>query len=167
MKKMKRLLVFVLAGVLALAMLTACGGMTVGQKFEKEYIDRINTLRGDDPVANDTELRAKALELLKSVEIDEKGMVATASATKKEPAGENSQIIAVVLSEDPETDTQEKVVAYEITSEKLEKVLEKLDLKDEKIINGIKTMKRIGVVPMERNGKLYGAAAAEYPNKTE
>ena len=69
MKKMKRLVAVLLAGVMVLAMLTACGGgsgsgtSTVGEEFENKYIAAINTLRGEkaEKLENDTDLRDRAL----------------------------------------------------------------------------------------------------------
>ena len=69
MKMFKRFAAAFLAGVMALAMLTACGGgsgsgaSTIGEKFENKYIAAINTLRGEnaEKLENDTDLRNKAL----------------------------------------------------------------------------------------------------------
>ena len=53
MKMFKRFAAALLAGVMVLAMLTACGGgsgsgtSTIGEEFENKYIAAINTLRGE------------------------------------------------------------------------------------------------------------------------
>ena len=69
MKMFKRFAAALLAGVMVLAMLTACGGgsgsgtSTIGEEFENKYIAAINTLRGEkaEKLENDTDLRDKAL----------------------------------------------------------------------------------------------------------
>ena len=54
MKMFKRFAAALLAGVMVLAMLTACGGgsgsgaSTIGEEFENKYIAAINTLRGEN-----------------------------------------------------------------------------------------------------------------------
>ena len=78
MKMFKRFAAALLAGVMVLAMLTACGGgagsgaSTIGEKFENKYIAAINTLRGEnaEKLENDTDLRNKALAQLQKIKDD-------------------------------------------------------------------------------------------------
>ena len=78
MKMFKRFAAALLAGVMVLAMLTACGGgsgsgtSTIGEEFENKYIAAINTLRGEnaEKLKNDTDLRNKALAQLQKIKED-------------------------------------------------------------------------------------------------
>ena len=86
MKMFKRFAAALLAGVMVLAMLTACGGgsgsgtSTIGEEFENKFIAAINTLRGENAgnLENDTDLRNKALAQL--AKIKEDGTIAAPDA---------------------------------------------------------------------------------------
>ena len=73
MKQLKRFLALVLVGVLALTVLTGCGGNgNFGAEAEKEILSAVNSLRTEEnaPLTNDSELKAKCEDALKYVNAD-------------------------------------------------------------------------------------------------
>lgn len=73
MKQLKRFLALVLVGVLALTVLTGCGGnANFGAEVEKEMLAAVNSLRTEEnaPLTNDSELKAKCTDALKYVNAD-------------------------------------------------------------------------------------------------
>ena len=73
MKQLKRFLALVLVGVLALTVLTGCGGnANFGAEVEKEMLAAVNSLRTEEnaPLTNDSELKAKCADALKYVNAD-------------------------------------------------------------------------------------------------
>ena len=73
MKQLKRFLALVLVGVLALTVLTGCGGNgNFGAEAEKEILSAVNSLRTEEnaPLTNDSELKAKCADALKYVNAD-------------------------------------------------------------------------------------------------
>ena len=100
MKKFKRLVALVLAGVLALGLLTACGTSTnkFGEEAEKRMIAGINSVRSENsvPLTNDSELRTKCANALKS--IDSNGTIALKDTVLSEvKSGNNTRIITVIM----------------------------------------------------------------------
>lgn len=73
MKQLKRFLALVLVGVLALTVLTGCGGNgKFGAEVEKEILSAVNSLRTEEnaPLTNDGELKAKCADALNYVNAD-------------------------------------------------------------------------------------------------
>ncbi len=73
MKQLKRFLALVLVGVLALTVLTGCGGnANFGAEVEKEMLAAVNSLRTEEnaPLTNDSKLKAKCTDALKYVNAD-------------------------------------------------------------------------------------------------
>ena len=69
MKKMKRFVAVLLAGIMVLAMLTACGGglstpTSDVEKAEALYMDAFNTALGTNYENNNTELKDQAKQVL-------------------------------------------------------------------------------------------------------
>ena len=118
MKKMKRLVAVLLAGVMVLAMLTACGGGSSTptsdvDKAEALYMDAYNTALGAD-YKNDAELKNQAKQFLEenlnadgTLKIDGKMTV-----TKKD--GNSVYTVVTILAQQGS-----KNVPYGITSEEL------------------------------------------------
>ena len=76
MKKMKRLVAVLLASVMALVMLTACGGeapQSLGQRAEKVLMDSLNKTYNTN-YENDADLKNKVTAVLNK--IDENGVIA-------------------------------------------------------------------------------------------
>lgn len=79
MKMFKRFAAALLAGVMVLAMLTACGGnggggASLGEQLENAMVDQMNSVRseGSKKLTNDPTLRAQALAVLNKATADGK-----------------------------------------------------------------------------------------------
>lgn len=151
MKKMKRLVAVLLAGIMVLAMLTACGGGSFTptsdvEKAEALYMDAYNTALGAD-YKNDAELKNQAKQFLEenlnadgTLKIDGKMTV-----TKKD--GKVWTTVTILGS---------KNVPYGITSEELankDKVIVNVDDTTKKITTGL----AVGAV--KKGDKIYVAIA--------
>lgn len=100
MKQLKRFLALVLVGVLALTVLTGCGGnANFGAEVEKEMLAAVNSLRTEEnaPLTNDSELKAKCVDALKYVNAD--GTIPLGKARQQEenrsPDGKTRTIVAI------------------------------------------------------------------------
>ena len=148
MKMFKRFAAALLAGVMVLAMLTACGGgagsgaSTIGEKFENKYIAAINTLRGEnaEKLENDTDLRNKALAQLQKIKDD--GTIAAIDA--------NTSIVT------PNADGKS---VTEITAESLDEIT--TDSAGADVVEALRALKKIGIATKVINGKTYAAIAME------
>ena len=79
MKMFKRFAAALLAGVMVLAMLAACGGnggggASLGEQLENAMVDQMNNVRseGSEKLTNDPTLRAQALAVLNKATADGK-----------------------------------------------------------------------------------------------
>ena len=160
MKMFKRFAAALLVGVMALAMLTACGERTskIGKEFEDAALAAINTARGADAEAlkNDEELRDKALGQLSYVKGD--GTIA------KENAG-----VVTVLAKDETKNTVKLLVISVLTENNKGDVLKAKEINADvlKQVSGglnnetAKTFQKVGIATKVVNGKTYTAAAFE------
>lgn len=170
MKMFKRFAAALLAGVMVLAMLTACGGgagsgtSTIGEEFENKYIAAINTLRGENAgnLENDTDLRNKALAQL--AKIKEDGTIAAPDANTSivTPSADGKSVTVVMIS--VLTDNKGEVVdgvcqAKEITPESLGEITKGDATPD--VVKAVQAVKRIGIATKVINGKTYAAIALE------
>ena len=165
MKKMKRLVAVLLAGVMVLAMLTACGGAgtsEIGKKFEDEYLKTMNSIRTEKDLTNNIGMHNKALALLNY--IDEDGMIDMDKAEPR-PNVEVSKdgktvtvtILRVAVEKEP---VNRKYVAKEITPE----VIGEWNVPtnpDPGYIAMMNAVKKIGIATKVINGKTYAANAIE------
>ena len=170
MKMFKRFAAALLAGVMVLAMLTACGGgsgsgtSTIGEEFENKYIAAINTLRGEkaEKLENDTDLRNKALAQL--AKIKEDGTIAPTDAnTSSGTLGADGKSVTVVTI-NVLTDNKGEVVdgvcqAKEITPDSLGEITTEGAGKD--AAEALQALKRVGIATKVINGKTYAAIAIE------
>lgn len=165
MKKMKRLVAVLLAGVMVLAMLTACGGAgtsEIGKKFEDEYLKTMNSIRTEKDLTNNTGMRNKALALLNY--IDEDGMIDMDKAelqqdveVSKDGKTMTVTILRVAVEKEP---VNRKYVAKEITPE----VIGEWNVPtnpDPDYIAMMNAVKKIGIATKVINGKTYAANAIE------
>ena len=152
MKKMKRLVAVLLAGVMVLAMLTACGGGSSTptsdvDKAEALYMDAYNTALGAD-YKNDAELKNQAKQVL-DTNLNDDGTLKSDGkmtvTTKKD-----GKLLTVV------TILAQKNAPYGITSEELankDKVIVNVDDTTKKITTGL----AVGAV--KKGDKIYVAIA--------
>ena len=169
MKMFKRFAAALLAGVMVLAMLTACGGgsgsgtSTIGEEFENKYIAAINTLRGEkaEKLENDTDLRNKALAQLQKIKDDGTIAAIDANTSIVTPNADGKSVTAVVISVGTKGEPDKGVCqAKEITPESINKDIT-TDSSDAEIVKAARALKRVGIATRVINGKTYGAVAME------
>lgn len=158
MKKMKRLVAVLLAGIMVLAMLTACGcGSSTPtsdvEKAEALYMDAYNTALGAD-YKNDAELKNQAKQFLEE-NLDEAGTLkidGKMTVTKKD--GKVWTTVTILAQ------PGNKNVPYGITSEELANMLAN---KDNVIVNVDATTKQsatgLAVGAVKKGDKIYVAIA--------
>ena len=168
MKMFKRFAAALLAGVMVLAMLTACGGgsgsgtSTIGEEFENKYIAAINTLRGENAgnLENDTDLRNKALAQL--AKIKEDGTIAAPDANTSivTPSADGKSVTVVMISVGTKGEPDKGVCqAKEITAESLDEITP--DSAGADVVEAVQAVKRVGIATKVINGKTYAAIAIE------
>jgi hypothetical protein len=168
MKMFKRFAAALLAGVMVLAMLTACGGgsgsgtSTIGEEFENKYIAAINTLRGENAgnLENDTDLRNKALAQL--AKIKEDGTIAAPDANTSivTPSADGKSVTVVMISVGTKGEPDKGVCqAKEITAESLDEITP--DSAGSDVVEALRALKKIGIATKVINGKTYAAIAME------
>lgn len=154
MKKMKRLVAVLLAGIMALAMLTACGGGSSTptsdvDKAEALYMDAYNAALGTD-YKNDAELKKLAKTVLDE-NLNEDGALNSGkemTVTKKD--GKVWTVVTILAQQG------NKKVPYGITSEELankDKVIVNVDQTTKKVTTGL----AVGAV--KKGDKVYVAIA--------
>lgn len=159
MKKMKRLVAVLLAGVMVLAMLTACGGGSFTptsdvEKAEALYMDAFNTALGTN-YENDADLEKLAKQVLDD-SLNEDGTLKNGkemTVTKKD--GNSVYTVVTILAQQGS-----KNVPYGITSEEL---ANRLANKDKVIVNVDATTKKtatnLAVGAVKKGDKVYVAIA--------
>ena len=168
MKMFKRFAAALLAGVMVLAMLTACGGgsgsgtSTIGEEFENKYIAAINTLHGENAgnLENDTDLRNKALAQL--AKIKEDGTIAAPDANTSivTPSADGKSVTVVMISVGTKGEPDKGVCqAKEITAESLDEITP--DSAGADVVEALRALKKIGIATKVINGKTYAAIAME------
>ena len=148
MKMFKRFAAALLVGVMALAMLTACGERTskIGKEFEDKYVAALNTLRGEgaEALKNDEALRDKALGQLCYVKGD---------GTIADP--EKNAIVTTVL-EGSESDPVKIQLVVVLALKNINSTTSGTNA--QKIA---KAIQKFGVATKVVNGKTYAAVAME------
>ena len=154
MKKMKRLVAVLLAGVMVLAMLTACGGSFTPtsdvEKAEALYMDAFNTALGTN-YENDADLEKLAKQVLDD-SLNEDGTLKNGKGMIfSEDAGNSVYRVVTILAQQGN-----KKVPYGITSEELankDKVIVNVDQTTKKVTTGL----AVGAV--KKGDKVYVAIA--------
>ena len=166
MKMFKRFAAALLVGVMALAMLTACGERTskIGKEFEDKYVAALNTLRGEgaEALKNDEALREKALGQLSYVKGD--GTIAkenvTVTTVLEKDKSDNPVKIQYVMVLSKNDDGVYK--ATEVTAEALEKINSTMSGSNAQNAQKVaKAIQKFGVATKVVNGKTYAAVAME------
>ena len=166
MKMFKRFAAALLAGVMVLAMLTACGGgsgtSTIGEEFENKFIATLNTLRGEDAeeLKNDTVLHDRALAQLAKINEDGTIVVTDAYTSITTPNADGKSVTVVAINVATKGDPVNGVVqAEEITAASLDKIT--TDGANENTVATMRALKKIGIATKVINGKTYMAIAIE------
>ena len=168
MKMFKRFAAALLAGVMVLAMLTACGGgsgsgtSTIGEEFENKYIAAINTLRGENAgnLENDTDLRNKALAQLAKIKEDGTITATDANTSIVTPSADGKSVTVVMISVGTKGEPDKGVCqAKEITAESLDEITP--DSAGADVVEALRALKKIGIATKVINGKTYAAIALE------
>ena len=155
MKKMKRFVAVLLAGIMALAILTACGGGSFTptsdvEKAEALYMDAFNTALGTN-YENDADLEKLAKQVLDD-SLNEDGTLKNGKGMIfSEDAGNSVYRVVTILAQQGN-----KKVPYGITSEELankDKVIVNVDQTTKKVTTGL----AVGAV--KKGDKVYVAIA--------
>lgn len=158
MKKMKRLVAVLLAGIMALAMLTACGGGSSTptsdvEKAEALYMDAYNAALGTN-YENNTELKNQAKQLLDK-SLDEAGVLKSDGKMTVTTKDGKVWTTVTILAQ-----PGNKNVPYGITSEELANMLAN---KDNVIVNVDATTKQsatgLAVGAVKKGDNIYVAIA--------
>lgn len=157
MKKMKRLVAILLAGILALAMLTACGEeapQSLGQRAEKVLMDSLNKAYNTS-YENDADLKNKVTAVLNK--IDENGEIAATDIPLAYLDG--SYNFPGYLEKKGDT----YIATYLMVASGSGRKLKALEVTEESLKNATsgpstssgKKPDAIGVASIEKNGKTY------------
>lgn len=158
MKKMKRFVAVLLAGIMALAMLTACGGGSSTptsdvEKAEALYMDAYNAALGTN-YENNTELKNQAKQLLDK-SLDEAGVLKSDGKMTVTTKDGKVWTTVTILAQ-----PGNKNVPYGITSEELANMLAN---KDNVIVNVDATTKQsatgLAVGAVKKGDNIYVAIA--------
>lgn len=160
MKKMKRFVAILLAGILALAMLTACGEEavpTLGQRAEKMVLDSFNKAYNAS-FQNDADLKNQLNAILDK--IDENGEIDASAVKAIADARVNGLPGKAVINEDGTGTFTAYIIAQGMNGDKyqaIEVTEEKLASADTSKIAGNTNTKpdAIGVATIVKNGKTY------------
>lgn len=159
MKKMKRLVAVLLAGIMALAMLTACGGGSSTptsdvDKAEALYMDAYNAALGTD-YKNDAELKNQAKQFLEENLNADGTLKSDGKMTDTKSDGNSVYTVVTILAQQGS-----KNAPYGITSEELANMLAN---KDKVIVNVDATTKKtatnLAVGAVKRGDNIYVAIA--------
>lgn len=170
MKKMKRLVAILLASVMALVMLTACGEgapQSLGQRAEKVLMDSLNKAYNTS-YENDADLKNKVTAVLNK--IDENGEIAATDIPLAYLEGsynfpgyleeKDNTYIATYLMVASASGSGKKLKALEVTEESLKNATSGPSTSSGKKPDAI------GVASIEKNGKTYiGVALKMVINK--
>jgi len=173
MKKFRRLAALLLAGVLALAVLSGCGGSRFEREMEETVLKYVNAAirdtlgEGAREFKNDPELRQKAYELLGNID-PESGLIDSQKAFMviEERLWDKSTITLIAV-EAEEYNRPNKRLATEITQDELAKIEQKIDRMlrsngDDSDGSLAEDMTAFGVAARTIGGKTYMAIGATY-----
>lgn len=134
MKKFRRLAALLLAGVLALAVLSGCGGSRFEREVEETVLKYVNAAmretqgEGAREFKNDPELRQKAYELLGKID-PESGLIDSQKAIMiiEERLGDKGTLTYIYVFVDEEGYGSDKRLAKEITPDELPRIKQAID----------------------------------------
>lgn len=169
MKKFRRLAALLLAGVLALAVLSGCGGSRFEREMEETALKYANAAirdtqgEGAREFKNDPELRQKAYELLGRID-PESGLIDSQKAVMviEEYLGGKSTLTFIAV--ETEGYGRDKRLATEITPDKIKQVIDRMLRSNHG--SAAKNMTAFGVAARTIGGKTYMAIGATYVGPT-
>lgn len=172
MKKFRRLAALLLAGVLALAVLSGCGGSRFEREMEETVLKYVNAaMRGTQgegarEFKNDPELRQKAYEMLGNID-PESGLIDSQKAFMRieERLWDKSTITFIAVGVEAEGYGSNKRLATEITQDELARIMQEID----KMLRGpsAEDMTAFGAAARTIGGKTYMAIGATFePSKS-
>lgn len=134
MKKFRRLAALLLAGVLALAVLSGCGGSRFEREVEETVLKYVNAAmretqgEGAREFKNDPELRQKAYELLGRID-PESGLIDSQKALMviQERLWDKSTLTFIYIFVDEGGYGRDKRLAKEITQDELPRIKQEID----------------------------------------
>lgn len=134
MKKFRRLAALLLAGVLALAVLSGCGGSRFEREVEETVLKYVNAAmretqgEGAREFKNDPALRQKAYELLGKID-PESGLIDSQKAFMliQERLVDKGTLTIIYIFVDEEGYGSDKRLATEITPDELPKIKQAID----------------------------------------
>ena len=167
MKKFRRLAALLLAGVLALAVLSGCGGSRFEREMEETVLKYVNAVmrgtqgEGAREFKNDPELRQKAYEMLGNID-PESGLIDSQKAFMiiQERLVDKGTVTFIVVKTE-EYSRSGKRLATEITQDELARIKPEID---GMLSEGFaaKNMTAFGVAARTIGGKTYMAIGATY-----
>lgn len=173
MKKFRRFAALLLAGVLALAVLSGCGGSRFEREMEETVLKYVNAAmretQGEDAreFKNDPELRQKAYELLGNID-PESGLIDSQKAYMviEERLWDKSTITLIAVKAE-EYNRPNKRLATEITQDELAKIKDEIDRMLRSNGDGTdgpspEDITAFGVAARTIGGKTYMAIGATY-----
>lgn len=173
MKKFRRLAALLLAGVLALAVLSGCGGSRFEREMEETVLKYVNAAmrgtlgEGAREFKNDPELRQKAYELLGNID-PESGLIDSQKAYMviEERLWDKSTITLIAVKAE-EYNRPNKRLATEITQDELAKIKDEIDRMLRSNGDGTdgpsaKDITAFGVAARTIGGKTYMAIGVTY-----
>ena len=163
MKKFRRLAALLLAGVLALAVLSGCGGSRFEREVEETVLKYVNAAmretqgEGAREFKNDPELRQKAYEMLGRID-PESGLIDSQKAFMviQERLVDKGTLTYIYIFVDEEGYGSDKLLAKEITQDELAKIKPEID----EMLRGPSTaedMTAFGAAARTIGGKTYMA----------
>lgn len=169
MKKLARIAALLLAGVLALAVLSGCGGSRFEREVEETALKYANAAirdtqgEGAREFKNDPELRQKAYELLGRID-PESGLIDSQKAVMviEEYLGGKSTLTFIAV--ETEGYGRDKRLATEITPDKIKQVIDRMLRSNHG--SAAKNMTAFGVAARTIGGKTYMAIGVTFVGPT-
>ena len=172
MKKFRRLAALLLAGVLALAVLSGCGGSRFEREMEETVLKYANAAirdtlgEGAREFKNDPELRQKAYEMLGRID-PESGLIDSQKAVMviEEYLGGKSTVTFIAV--ETERYGRDKLLATEITPDELPRIKQAIgEMLSSNHGSAAKDMTAFGAAARTIGGKTYMAIGVTFVGPT-
>ena len=173
MKKMKRLVAVLLAGMMALAMLTACGGggSAPSNSLENQMVKYIN-ITGGTSYSNDANMKSRVRSVLSKV--DDNGYIAQKDLPYDKEAGTycvsdykvdtstyTVSMTVYVLGSKMSDGSYKAFTMSEAEQKEFQEELANAHYEEDNLFTSMGSMKveKLGVAVVEKNGKTYYGVA--------